>query len=65
MVGFYDPGSPEELGRIEEVLAAGGVEFVVLPRRAGDALPGTVGVAEEDLTLAENLLHAQRTSSRH
>lgn len=65
MVSFYDPGSLEELGRIERVLAAGGVEFVVLPRRAGDALPGTVGVAEEDLALAEALLRAQRTRSRH
>lgn len=61
MVGFYDPVNRTELGRVERVLATAGIEFVLLPREPGSVLPGTIGVAEEDLPHAAEVLEAMRT----
>lgn len=56
MVPLYDPADRKDLARIERKLGAAGIEFTVIPARRGGLLPGSIGVAEEDLPRAEEVL---------
>lgn len=58
MVRFYDPIDRKDLARIERKLAAAGIEYSVTATRLGGELPGTIGVAEEDLPRAVEVLAA-------
>lgn len=65
MVRFYDPVDSKDLARIERKLAAAGIEYTITPTLRGDGLPGTIGIAEEDLPRAAELLGAPLTQSLH
>lgn len=66
MVRFYDPMDKKELGRIEELLTAAGIEFSVMPEQSGSKLPGSIRIAEEDLPRAEELFDTlPKSSMRH
>lgn len=65
MVRFYDPVDRRDLARIERKLAEVGIEYTVTSPLYGNALPGSIGVAEEDLPRAEEVLFTTRRHTRH
>jgi hypothetical protein len=65
MLRFYDPSDRKNLSRMEKKLGAAGIEYVVMPPLPESGLPGTIGIAEEDLPHAEELLSTTRTHTRH
>lgn len=65
MVRFYDPSNREDLTRVEKKLGAAGIEYAVTQPLPGSGLPGAIGIAEEDLPRAEELLSTTRRSTRH
>lgn len=55
---FYDPKDAVDLGRVENVLKAGGIEYFLRREPEGGIGPLQVHVAEEDLPRAEELLQS-------
>lgn len=65
MVRFYDPVDRKDQARIERKLAAAGIEYTVTPTLRGNRLPSTIGIAEEDLLRAAELLGDTPAQTRH
>lgn len=65
MIRFYDPANRRDLARIEHLLTEVGIEYTVTPPLRGSPLPGSIGIAEEDLPWAEEVLFAVQQRTRH
>lgn len=65
MVRFYDPVDRKDLVRIERILSSAGIEYSVAPARVGSGFPGSIGIAEEDLPRAVELLGAPPGYTQH
>lgn len=55
---FYDPKDAVDLGKVEDVLKAGGIEYFLRREPQEGIGPLQVHVAEEDLPRAEELLQS-------
>jgi len=56
MTHFYDPGSMEDLERVEKLLRGNGIEYALAEDRAGGIGWLQIEVAEEDVPRAEELI---------
>lgn len=65
MVRFYDPADRRDLARVEHLLTEVGIEYTVTPSLQGSTLPGSIGIAEEDLPWAEEVLFTAQQRTRH
>ncbi|OGR31188.1 MAG: hypothetical protein A2005_11985 [Desulfuromonadales bacterium GWC2_61_20] len=65
MVRYYDAADRKDLLCAERTLSAAGIEYAETPPLPGSGLSGAIGIAEEDLPRAAEVLDSARARARH